>query len=51
MSKTNKSKKDSIPKATKKIDWHYGIYCALKHDLRDFEDVLSYERERPIGNN
>ena len=34
-----------------RVNWHVGISCAIKNDLRDYADMLSYEEEYPIGNN
>ncbi len=34
-----------------RVNWHVGISCAIRNDLRDYADMLSYEEEYPIGNN
>ena len=34
----------------KKIDWHAGFVSAIKLELREYEDILTYEEEHLIAN-
>ena len=34
-----------------RVNWHLAAACAIEIDLRDYSDILSYQREAPLHDN